>query len=323
MKNNSVSSHHWLRRGVSLSVLLLVSAVAVQRAHRFNIPSADQRWLTLGSSAYAYEAYDWAQIEQDIITVQNQARQDPASLIPLLEERLANMDDAGRILNSCGPNCHLQTREGKQAVQEAIDFLRQQAAIPSLEAAPNVAQAAKVHAQDQASGSTGHAGSDGSTAAQRLDRTGALNISSGENIAYGPSTGQRVVLDLIVDDGVPSRGHRTNIFDPSWTHTGAGCGPHAGYRIVCVINYTRFTNQFNVVNNGSVNLEAVTLGDMNILGDALSPGETREITLSAEQCEGSLGLQMSGYLPAIMPSSMVCGSTLTVDPDHYFELSFR
>ena len=323
MQNNSVFIRRWLRRGVSLSVLVLAGVVTSQGSHRFNILSAaNQPWLTLGSSAYAQEAYDWAQIEQDIITVQNQVRQDPASLIPLLEERLANMNDEGVI--SCGPNCRpIQTQEGRPAVQEAIDFLRQQAAVSTLEASPNVAQAAKAHAQDQASGSMGHDGSDGSTTAQRIGRTGALYVSSGENIAYGPSTGQRVVLDLIVDDGVPSRGHRTNIFDPSWTHTGAGCGPHAGYRIVCVINYTRFTNQFNVVNNSSVNLEAVTLGDMNILGDALSPGETREITLSAEQCEGSLGLQMSGYLPASMPSSMVCGSTLTVDPDNYFELSFQ
>ncbi|TVQ16690.1 MAG: CAP domain-containing protein [Leptolyngbya sp. DLM2.Bin15] len=322
MQNNSVFIRRWVRRGVSLSVLVLAGAVTSQGAHRFNMPSAaNQPWFTLGSSAYAQEAYNWAQIEQDIITAQNQVRQDPASLIPLLEERLANMDDEGSILNGCGPNCHLQTQEGKPAVQEAIDFLRQQAAVSTLEASPNVAQAAKAHAQDQANGRMGHDGSDGSTAAQRIDRTGALNVSSGENIAYGPSTGQQVVLDLIVDDGVADRGHRTNIFDPSWTHTGAGCGPHAEYRTVCVINYIRFTTKFNVVNNGSVNLEAVTLGGINILGDALAPGETREITLSEDQCQGSLGLQMSGYLPASMASSMVCGSTLTVNPNNGFRLS--
>ena len=38
----------------------------------------------------------------------------------------------------------------------------------------------------------------------------------GENIAYGTTGGEAVVIALFIDDGVPSRGHRTNIFSNSY-----------------------------------------------------------------------------------------------------------
>lgn len=187
--------------------------------------------------AQAPKQHDWSAIEHAIITEHNRVRQNPASYIPLLEERLAQMDQAGNLPNGCGPNCTLTTQEGQAAVHEAINFLRQQPALPPLYPNDHVAQAAQAQAQYQADGQIGHAGSNTSTPSERLTQLGVRYTSLGENIAYGPTTGQAVVLQLIIDDGVPSRGHRTNIFRPNWTHIGTGCGPHATYRTVCVINY--------------------------------------------------------------------------------------
>ena len=60
---------------------------------------------------------------------------------------------------------------------------------------------------------------------------------AGENISYG-SAGLQVVIDLIVDDGVPSRGHRKNILDPGFHDVGIAIGPHLRYGTMCVMDLT-------------------------------------------------------------------------------------
>ena len=41
----------------------------------------------------------------------------------------------------------------------------------------------------------------------------------------------------MVDDGVPSRGHRRNLFDPDFTMTGSFSGPHTTQRKMTCIDY--------------------------------------------------------------------------------------
>ena len=42
----------------------------------------------------------------------------------------------------------------------------------------------------------------------------------GENIAFGESDALENLIQLIVDDGVPDRAHRYNIFNPNWENHG-------------------------------------------------------------------------------------------------------
>jgi uncharacterized protein YkwD len=97
--------------------------------------------------------------------------------------------------------------------------------------------AAKDHVVDQSkTGQTGHNGSDRSTPVSRAGRYGKGQYI-GENIAYGNTTGRDIVCSLLIDDGVPSRGHRTNIMNKAYTQTGVGFGTHAQYRTSCTIAY--------------------------------------------------------------------------------------
>ena len=69
---------------------------------------------------------NWATLEQNLIAEHNRVRQNPQSYIPLLEARLASMNQDGNIPNGCGRNCTLLTNEGRSAVEEAIQALRNQ-----------------------------------------------------------------------------------------------------------------------------------------------------------------------------------------------------
>ena len=86
-------------------------------------------------------------------------------------------------------------------------------------------------------GQTGHTGPNGSTMQTRIAKYGQFITTIGENIAYGTTGGREIVLQLIIDDGVPSRGHRTNIFNNNFKFLGAYTGAHTTYTTETVIDY--------------------------------------------------------------------------------------
>jgi uncharacterized protein YkwD len=134
----------------------------------------------------------------------------------------------------------VQTREGVAAVGEAIDFLAKQVPLPPLALSAGLAAAAaeQVVAQGR-SGATGHGPEKKGGILGRVERHGIAADKIGENIAYGQhSSARAIVIDLIVDDGVPNRGHRRNQFDPTFTMAGVSCGPHPRYEGMCVIVFS-------------------------------------------------------------------------------------
>lgn len=128
------------------------------------------------------------------------------------------------------------TQEGVSAVDEAIRFLEAQPPLPPLGRSAALDRSAAEHGQDQGrTGEVGHQGSDGSSPNDRMRRHGRWQTTA-EAIAYGP-TPEQAIMQLIVDDGVPDRGHRTILFSPAYRMVGAWCGPHPRWRTVCVLNF--------------------------------------------------------------------------------------
>jgi len=84
---------------------------------------------------------------------------------------------------------------------------------------------------------TGHDTPSGVTMSQRFAKYGQFVGTIGENIAYGKSVAEDIVLQLFVDDGVASRGHRTNIMKPEFKFMGASSGGHGKYGSMTCIGY--------------------------------------------------------------------------------------
>ena len=132
----------------------------------------------------------------------------------------------------------LRTDEGVAALDEAITFLETVQPVGPLRFNEGLARAARLHARDIGPrGSLDHTGADGSRLSTRLNRLGTWQGLIAENISTYEEDARQVVIQLLVDDGVPGRGHRHNLFNPDLHQAGAGFAPHRKYRVVTVIDY--------------------------------------------------------------------------------------
>jgi len=192
--------------------------------------------LAMSNSAEAGDADDayLSPVEREVLNELNLARTNPKRYAEFLSEMRPYFN--GNQLERPG-ELILLTREGVAAVDEAISFLHSTAPLSDLIASRGLSLAAKTHVKDQQNGAMGHTGSDGSQPWDRMNRYGTWQDKVAENISYGGNSTRGVVIQLIVDDGVPGRGHRVNMFDPEYRFVGVGCGSHARLRDMCVMDF--------------------------------------------------------------------------------------
>ncbi|MHA6719258.1 CAP domain-containing protein [Sphingomonas sp. RS6] len=173
-------------------------------------------------------------LEQAVLDRINAIRADPHRYADELRDYRRYF--RGRLLLLPGDDAGVITREGTSAVDEAIDFLERQAPLPPLDPGALLARAAKDYALDQgALGANGHVDRHGAGPGERVRRIGG-GIFVGEGIAYGADDPDAVVRQLIIDDGVPGRGHRALLFDANFRFVGIGCGPHRRLAYLCVLD---------------------------------------------------------------------------------------
>lgn len=164
-----------------------------------------------------------------VVREMNLARQDPAAYARLLEDVRAHYN--GRFVVLPGQT-KIYTHEGLGAVDEAIRFLRAAQPLQPLALSPGMCRGAADHCAEQAGGAIGHG-----DPASRMNRYGTWAAAWGENISYGKSSARDVVMALIIDDGLPARKHRANIFAAKFNYAGAAYGRHARYGSVCSIDF--------------------------------------------------------------------------------------
>lgn len=121
--------------------------------------------------------------------------------------------------------------------------------MPPLKWDDGLALAARDHCEDIGSkGLVTHTGSDASQIYERVQRYGRAQGMQAENLSFGSVTGQEHVMALFLDDGVPGRRHRANIWSADFGATGiASCRHTSQYKNVVVIVYA---GGFKINQNG-------------------------------------------------------------------------
>lgn len=103
---------------------------------------------------------------------------------------------------------------------------RQWVAVPTLTVSRELNEAAAAHARDMARADVlEHRGTDGSQPRDRVVRTGYQPRITGENVALGPESAEKVVAGWLA-----SPGHCENIMDPRFQHIGVALAVGKGQR---------------------------------------------------------------------------------------------
>ena len=103
----------------------------------------------------------------------------------------------------------------------------------------NLYLSATFHARDMGKlGTTGHDSSDGTSCDKRIRRFYPNASCWSENCSYGMGSAINIVCQLLIDNGVASLGHRTNILKPVQRLVGVSIAPHKGFRYNCVMDFS-------------------------------------------------------------------------------------
>jgi uncharacterized protein YkwD len=179
--------------------------------------------------------YALSSLEKAVLEDMNLARTNPAQYATYLEALRQYYKGKTLRLPGLAP---LERVEGASALEEAISFLRNAKPLPPLQVSKGMCLGAKDQSFDQSqSGAVSHQGKDKTFSWERVQRYGDWKNPISENISYDSGTARDIVINLIIDDGVPSRGHRNNIFNSSYIVTGISCGSHPLFGGMCVCTF--------------------------------------------------------------------------------------
>lgn len=182
----------------------------------------------------AKDANYLSDVEKAVIFEMNKVRTNPKKYAEYIREQKVYYE--GNMIKKPG-KINIVTQEGLSAVDECIAALENSSPVKMLLPHEDIAKASKHHAKDLSLNELfGHQGSDGSWPQDRIERYNK-KIGVGENVGSYYNNAFDIVYQLLVDDGVPSRGHRENIMRDSYTVCAVALETHPKSEYVCVINY--------------------------------------------------------------------------------------
>ena len=179
---------------------------------------------------------DYTKKAKEIFRLLNEFRKSPKILIKYLDN-LKKYIDNKNILSE--PNkIPVQMVEGKDAVNEAIEYLQAIVPLPPLEWDDNLSLSALEHVLDIGpKGLVSYQSSDGTEPEDRITKYGNYVETLGENIDFGPNDAMGVIVSLTLDDGDQERPHRDNLFKSDYKKVGIACGSHKTEYQMCVMDF--------------------------------------------------------------------------------------
>lgn len=210
-------------------VFLLLLVALLTGVHASNAQTPDP-WTEEGASQMKAS---WLSDEENQLVVElNKARTDPARYArEYIEPGLSLFLPDDPLVQQKPDGTLYSTSEGVSAVKECIEVMKSTSPMGILTPSEGISKAARDHAKDmERRVFVAHKGSDGSDPYKRMNRYGKWGGFAAENISAGEATARAVVVQLLIDDGVASRGHRQNILDPALKRVGVAIAPHKEWR---------------------------------------------------------------------------------------------
>jgi uncharacterized protein YkwD len=215
-------------RGPRFTALLIVSLALI-------LSLSATTGLSQTETRASADEYALSDLEKAVLEEMNLARTNPTAYAAYLEAWRQYYK--GKTFRQPG-SAPVETIEGASALEEAIKYLRSAKPLPPLQLSKGMCLGAKDQAFDQGqTGDVSHQGKDKSFSWERVTRYGEWKTPVSENIAYDSGTAREIVINLLIDDGVSTRGHRNNIFNSSYLVTGVSCGKHPLFGGMCVCTF--------------------------------------------------------------------------------------
>ena len=238
-------------RKATLILVVLLQAFVAWRSSDADLPGAMHTWSAgernvqmqcadddVTPEERAGHASYMTPSELEVIAEINLLRSDPAEYARLRLAPLRVYYHGKLFFHPDRSPVAIQTHEGVAALDECIRVLESAKPLPTLFPCEGLTLAAREMMHDQgATKRTGHVGSGGTRMPERIGRYGEWNRLIAENISYGFRKPKDIVAFLLIDDGVPDRGHRVTLLDRELNRVGVSIGSHRRFKYMCVTDF--------------------------------------------------------------------------------------
>lgn len=180
---------------------------------KFSKEWSDSRYLACNT---AKNSPFLSQKEKQVIFILNLARTNPPLFLNSVVKYYPEFSGEPELVNS-------------SYYKSFLDFLQKQVPLPVLQPGRDLFESALCHAIS--SGKTGYEGHD-----RQSENCKTVEKFQGECCFYGSDEPLKVVLELLIDEDVPSLGHRKILFTP-FTQIGISIQPHVAYRWNSVLDF--------------------------------------------------------------------------------------